>query len=234
MTKLTTFATRSFLLALTAFSATGTVVANANACGGEWYPYVEIEEEQIDYRPMVVTQAEKAVEEGRLTAAAGMIIRAMPHIKTLKPSSAKVVERAQRVLAVATIRNDGALDLEREVPKRAQDTWLGDGADAQRANLEWALGSLQAIEKSRDNDPALQTEIAEGLAKLGKTDEAKTTLEGLAKRDLISTPEGWAALAELRAGDGDNAGKQAALKRCTAMAKEPAMCSGAVSGGAAS
>jgi predicted Zn-dependent protease len=219
---LSKFAARTLLIAVAAVSATGTVVSNANACGGEWYPYVEIE--QIDYRPMVVGQAEKKIEKGELELAAGMIIRSMPHIKTLNPSKAKIVARAQRVLAVATIRNDGVLPIGDELPQRIQSTWLGNTAEDQRANLEWAVSSLEKIAESKADDPALQTELAEGLAKLGKKDEAKTTLETLATKDLISSPEGWAALAELRGTSGDDAGKQAALKRCSAMAKEPEMC----------
>jgi len=222
---LSKFATRTLLIAAAALSATGAVATNASACGGEWYPYVEIE--QIDYRPMVVGQAEKKIENNQLHAAAGMIIRAMPHIKTLDPNKAKIVARAQRVLAVATIRNEGVLPIGDELPKRIQDTWLGETAEDQRTNLEWAVGSLEKIAEEKKDDPALQTEIAEGLAKLGKKEQAKTTLEGLAKKDLISSPEGWAALADLRASAGDDAGKQAAMKRCTAMAKEPEMCSAA-------
>lgn len=219
---LSKIATRTLLVAVAALSATGTVVSNANACGGEWYPYVEIE--QIDYRPMVVGQAEKKIEDGKLQAAAGMIIRSMPHIKTLDPNKATIVSRAQRVLAVATIRNDGALPIGDEIPKRIQDTWLGSTEEDQRANLEWAVGSLEEIAETKQDDPALQTELAEGLAKLGKTERAKTTLEGLAKKDLISSPEGWAALAELRGTAGDQAGRQAAMQRCNAMAKQPEMC----------
>lgn len=76
--------TRTLFAAIAALSATGTVVSNANACGGEWYPYVEIE--QIDYRPMVVGQAEKRIENGELQIAAGMIIRSWLLSRVLKSS----------------------------------------------------------------------------------------------------------------------------------------------------
>jgi predicted Zn-dependent protease len=224
--------TRTLFAAIAALSATGTVVSNASACGGEWYPYVEIE--QIDYRPMVVGQAEKKIENGELQIAAGMIIRSMPHIKTLDPDKAKIVARAQRVLAVATIRNDGVLPLGDELPKRIQDTWLGSTAEDQRSNIEWAVASLEKIAEAKKDDPSLQTELAEGLAKLGDTQRARTTLEGLAQKDLIASPEGWAALAKLRGTAGDAAGKQAAMNRCTAMAKQPEMCAAGHTGNAAS
>lgn len=224
--------TRTLFAAIAALSATGTVVSNASACGGEWYPYVEIE--QIDYRPMVVGQAEKRIENGELQIAAGMIIRSMPHIKTLDPNKAKIVARAQRVLAVATIRNDGVLPIGDELPKRIQDTWLGSTAEDQRSNIEWAVASLEKIAEAKKDDPSLQTELAEGLAKLGDTQRARTTLEGLAQKDLIASPEGWAALAKLRGTAGDAAGRQAAMNRCTAMAKQPEMCVAAQTGNAAS
>jgi predicted Zn-dependent protease len=224
--------TRTLFAAIAALSATGTVVSNASACGGEWYPYVEIE--QIDYRPMVVGQAEKKIENGELQIAAGMIIRSMPHIKTLDPNKAKIVARAQRVLAVATIRNDGVLPIGDELPKRIQDTWLGSTAEDQRSNIEWAVASLEKIAEAKKDDPSLQTELAEGLAKLGDTQRARTTLEGLAQKDLIASPEGWAALAKLRGTAGDAAGRQAAMNRCTAMAKQPEMCVAGHTGNAAS
>lgn len=221
----------SLFIASAAFAAS-TIATDASACGGEWYPYVEIE--QVDYRPMVVGQAEKAIEKGDLKGAAGMIIRAMPHIKTLTPSKAKIVERAQRVLAVATIRNNGTLPLKYELPQRIQDTWLGATAEDRDANLQWAVSSLEKIAETKKDDPSLQTELAEGLAKLGKEQEAKTSLEQLAAKDLISTAEGWATLAQLRGTSGDTAGQGLAMKRCTSMAKQPETCVAGSNGNAAS
>jgi hypothetical protein len=54
--------------------------------------------------------------------------------------------------------------------------------------------------------------------------EARTILEDLAKRDLIASPEGYAALATLRLQFGDADGQKLALKRCEAMAKTQDVC----------
>ncbi len=223
---------RTLAISLAAAGTVTAVAGNAAACGGEWMPFVEIE--QIDYRPMVVRRAEQAIEEGRYQAAAGLIIRAMPHINTLDAKKSKIVARAQRVLAVATIRHDGALPVRYEVPKRVHGSWLGDSSADRLTNLRWSVASLRTIAQQRQDDPALETEIAEGLVALGDTGEGGTILEKLAQKDLISTPEGWAALAEVRGTQGNSDGKAAALKRCEAMAKQPTMCFGAMPGQAAS
>jgi predicted Zn-dependent protease len=194
----------------------GTLVGatDAAACGGEWIPEVE-----VDYRPQGVARAEKDLEKGKYTAAAGAIIRMMPHVKSLKAKdSASIVARAQRVLAVATARSGGSLDVGREVPGYVQDTWLGKTAEDRRSNLEFAVTTLQHVGKLKQDDPAVQTELAEAMAQLDdRREEAKVILEKLAQKDLIATPEGYATLANLRKSRGDTEGQLAALKRCQAM-----------------
>jgi predicted Zn-dependent protease len=202
----------------------GTLVGttDAAACGGEWIPEME-----VDYRPQGVARAEKDLEQGKYTAAAGAIIRMMPHVKSLKAKdSASIVARAQRVLAVATARSGGSLDVGREVPGYVQDTWLGKTAEERRANLEFAVTTLQQVGKLKQDDPAVQTELAEAMAQLDdRREEAKVILEKLAKKDLIATPEGYATLASLRKSGGDTEGQLAALKRCQAMSGSENVCS---------
>ncbi len=206
------------IAALTFFGA----VSNANACGGEWYPYMDFE---VDHRPMVMKHAEEALDAGQTDAAAGYVLRAIPHIKSIGVGKAAITDRASRVLAVAVAREDGALPVKYQLPKRLHGTWLGSSEADRSANLDWAVSTLRALGDAEKDDPALQTELAEALAKSGSEHEARTTLEALAEKDLIASPEGWAVLAELREQAGDQHGSQVAMGRCKAMARDPQYCS---------
>jgi hypothetical protein len=182
---------------------------------------------QVDPRIKGVDKAEDAFEEGRVLAAAGSVVRMIPHIKSLKPTKTKLIQRAHRVLALAVVRSDGALAVDRELPSYAQGTWIGRTEAERTANLEWAAATLREIDKAKNSEPASRTELAEALARIDATrDEARSILEDLAKRDLITSPEGYAALASLRERAGDDAGKRAALERCRSMAHGATVCDG--------
>lgn len=194
----------------------------AAACGGAWFPIME---EQVDHRPMGIARAEKALDKGDAVAAAGMIIRMMPHIKTLDAKKSKLVARAQRVLAVAAARSGGALAVGDQVPVSVAGTWLGKTGEHRNTNLDWSIQALRTVEKTKKDDPAAQTELAEALAAVpAHRTEAREILEKLAKKDLIASPQGYAALATLRSAAGDEAGRKVALKRCEAMAAKAGVC----------
>jgi hypothetical protein len=211
------------MLALPLAAALGLTPTRAQACGGEWYP--ALMEREPDQRPRLIPMAEKALEQGRPIAAAGIVVRVIPHIRSLKAESSPIVARAMRVLAVALARGDGSLALEREVPDYAQGSWLGKSASARSGNLRWAVSALRAVSQDKKDDPALETELSEAMARLPELrEQARDKLEGLAARDLIASPEGYAALARLRAQSGDAAGEKLALTRCKAMAKSAELC----------
>ena len=199
--------------------------ASALACGGDWYPEV-----QVDPRIRGVAQAEKALAAGDYLAAAGSVVRMMPHIETLRPGGDKLVARAERVLAVAIARADGKLAIEHEVPAEVLGHWRGKSNVDRGRNLAWSVATLRrelsagTITVQKD-DPGLQTELGEALSKLdGGQDEARTILESLAARDLVASPQGYRALAELRQQTGDEAGQRLAMKRCESMAANSKMC----------
>jgi hypothetical protein len=181
---------------------------------------------QIDFRVQGVARAEKALEQGKNADAAAMVVRMIPHIRNYKSTTRdEIINRAMRVLAVATARSDGKLDFAKQVSADARGEWTGEKAEQRTANLEWSVQALRAIDKKKKDDRAVQSELGEALAKLdnGKG-EARELLGKLAEKDLLTSPEAYAALAKLRTEAGDKNGGESALKRCEAMSKTPAMC----------
>lgn len=215
------FRRRTVIATVGAFALIGSLGRDASACGGEWGPVLI----EPDYRPRAIPLAEKALDEGRTVAAAGIVIRVIPHIRKLEPTSSPIVARAHRVLALAIARHRGALPIEREVPSYARGAWSGKNATERGLNLRWAVSTMQALAKQDPSDPAIETDLAEVLAQLPEhREDARARLERLAKHDLIVSAEGYAILAELRGEAGDVQGRTAALVRCRAMARAEASC----------
>jgi len=209
---------RTVAVALCAIGLLGS--ASALACGGDWYP-----ELQIDPRIHGVARAEEAMTKGDYVAAAGFVVRMMPHIKTLDAQRDPLVARAERVLAVSIARSSGKLGLEQEVPSEFLGHWQGRTQTEQSESLAWSVSALRGELKNKKDDPALTTDLAEALSKQdGGRDEARTLLEALAARDLVATPQGYKALAELRRERGDEAGQRVAMKRCESMATGSGVC----------
>ncbi|HEY1535597.1 MAG TPA: hypothetical protein VGF76_16360 [Polyangiaceae bacterium] len=209
---------RTVALAMTAVSLLST--ASALACGGDWFP-----ELQIDPRIHGVLEAEKSIAKGNYVAAAGSVVRMMPQLETLDAKRDPLVARAERVLAVAIERSNGKLALEQEVPREYLGHWLGKSQLDQNKNMAWSVSTLRRQLTNKQDDPGVQTELGEALSKLeGGSEEARTLLESLASRDLVATPEGYKALAQLRLEKGDQAGQQLAMKRCESMATSSKVC----------
>jgi uncharacterized protein (DUF2267 family) len=207
-------------LALAALSTVTATAADAVACGGEWYPEIV-----VDPRIDGVARTEKSFDKGKHAAAAAAVIRMMPHVRDLNPKKSTLVARGMRVLAVAIARENGALPVASELPRHIRGAWLGEKAGDREANLAWAVQTLRTIDTVKQSDPASRTDLAEALARVEThRAEARTILEELAKKDLVATPEGYAVLAELRRGAGDQKGVQLALQRCEAMAQKSEIC----------
>lgn len=198
----------------------GTVSRPAEACGGEWYPEV-----MVDPRIHGVAQAEKSLASGNRLAAAASVIRMMPHIKSLKSKPGSLVARAERVLAVALSRSSGMLPVSKEVPREVLRGFEGINEGESRANLAWSVEVLERQSSAKRDDVGLKTDLAEAMSRVPeRRAEAFAILDDLAKRDLIASPEGYAALAALRRQSGDSDGQKLALKRCEAMAKSQDSC----------
>ena len=170
-------------------------------------------------------QAKKALSSGNRLAAAASVIRMMPHIKSLKSKPGSLVGRAERVLAVALSRSGGVLPVAAEVPREVLGGWEGTKEGEASVNLSWSVDVLRRQSAAKADDVVLKTELGEALSRMPEhRDEARQLLEDLAKRDLIASPEGYAALASLRSQSGDADGQKLALKRCEAMAKSQDAC----------
>jgi len=194
--------------------------ASSLACGGDWYPEV-----QIDPRIRGVAEAEKTLAKGNYVAAAGSVVRMIPHIETLHAKADPLLARAEHVLAVAIAREAGKLALQQEVPAEVLGHWLGKTKVDQGKNLAWSVNTLRRELTLQKDEPRLMTELGEALSKLDAgQDEARAILESLAARDLIASPQGYKALAELRLQKGDQAGQQLAMKRCESMASGSKVC----------
>jgi hypothetical protein len=200
--------------------------ASSLACGGDWYPEV-----QIDPRIRGVAEAEKTLAKGNYVAAAGSVVRMIPQIETVQAASGRdpLVARAERVLSVAIARSAGTLALEQEVPVKVLGHWLGKTPVDRAKNLAWSVATLRRELTSHQDDPGLMTELGEALAVLdGGQAEARTILESLAARDLVGSAQGYKALAELRRLQGDEAGQKLAMKRCESMASASKLCASSV------
>ena len=195
-----------------AFSA---VTSDANACG------MSVRLEPVKAKPSPVQEiarAEKSLEGGNNTEAAKTVLANFANVRSAEAGANPLETRALRVFALAVVRSNGVVN-ERNAGSWTQNEWTP------AANLEWAVQSLREIDAKRPNDPTVQADLGEALAKLPRTqDESLKLLSGLEKKDLMGSPFAYAALAKIRGDKGDTAGQQAAIKRCEEMSKVPGVC----------
>lgn len=183
--------------------------SDATACGTAVY-------REIDSNAVIVARAEQALSTGKNAHAAIEAVKAFPALKIVKPGTLPLADRALRILALASTRADGGLTV---------GTMRGGTAADRASNLEWSITILRSLSEKRGNNPSYQTDLGEALAKVpAHRDEAKKILGELADKDLLTSAEGYAALARLRAESGDAPAREAAVKRCEAMTKTPKIC----------
>lgn len=115
------------------------------------------------------------------------------------PGAKGLTRRANRILALASVRID-------------------DRSEYREILLDSAVQVLSRLADASPGDAAKQADIAEALARTSAR-KARKILEDLARRDLVATPYAYAALARLRAADGDEKGGDEAIARCKQMAR---------------
>jgi hypothetical protein len=192
-----------------------TAAPDALACGSA------IRLDPTPQRPtpvMEIARAEKALDGGSPVAASQAVLATFPRIRNATVGHNPLETRAIRVFALSLVRSEGTAD-----EKRAHVPTVGEWTP--KSNVAWAVQALREIDQSRPNDPAVQADLGEALAKTSTGQaEALRILQGLAQKDLMGSPHAYAALAKLRSEKGDLAGAEAALKRCTEMSKSPGIC----------
>jgi hypothetical protein len=199
-----------FALACAALSAAAAFSHDARACGDVFIP-------EIDHRIQGLANAEKSLRDGKIVDSAQAVVRMFPEIRTINPGKDGMLGRAQRTLAIALVRTDGAIELD--------PTWRAKTPEQRAQNVAWAVSSLERLRTQRKNDPAVDTDLGEALAKVGgRQEEARGILQSLSDRDLMATPQGYAALGRLQNQAGNAAARDAAVQRCTAMAKDAEIC----------
>jgi hypothetical protein len=181
----------------------------ASACGTLVY-------REIDSSSQLVAKAEQALSEGKLGSAATKAVQAFPALKIIKPGSVPLADRAIRIVALASVRSDGGIGPAASTTKAGPE---------RAANLEWSIGALRVLTAKRFGNPSYQTDLGEALSKVPEHHaEALKILADLSDRDLLTTAEGYASLARLRAEAGDATAHDAAVKRCENMTKTPQIC----------
>ncbi len=130
--------------------AAAAVPGTASACGTAVY-------RAIDNSAQLVAKAEQSLSDGNYGVAAARAVRAFPALELVKPGQLPLADRALRIVALASVRSNGGVG-----PTASQTT---DGAE-RGANLQWSIVALRGLNDKRPNNPSLQTDLGEALAKV--------------------------------------------------------------------
>lgn len=211
--KITKFVAVALAIVPAAFAVTYST--DASACG------MSVRLDPTPQKPTPVQEiarAEKSLENGSNLQAAQAILGTFPRIRVATAGSNPLETRALRVFALAVVRSNGEIN-EKKAGVFSSSEWKPT------ANLEWAAQALREIDQKRPNDPTVQADLGEALAKLpANQPEAMKLLGGLAQKDLMGSPHAYAALAKMKSEKGDSAGAEAAIKKCEEMSKNPGIC----------
>jgi hypothetical protein len=167
---------------------------------------------EIDPRVSRLMLAERALRDGDAARGVREALAIFPRAAEEMEPKDLLLARASRIAAVAAVRLDGRI--------------AGATTPAEReARRTWAVSYLRRLSLKRLQDATVLTDLAEALCRRPETRaEALRMLEHLASKDLVASPEGWAALAELRRAAGNTVGGDLARERCEKAAKVKAVC----------
>jgi len=163
----------------------------------------------LDADVRAVSRAERLVDRGRAHLAMRVADAALTRMRRHGGrSAAGAMKRAHVVVAVAVVRANGRVDLQRRRVVRRT-------SEPQRlSNLRWARDQLTRLGRG-ENDPVMDARRAEALGRLPDgTDEARRVLGRLAEADLMPDAWAWRALADVLRREGDDVGAARAMATC--------------------
>ncbi len=190
MNAMRNFRSLSILLALVA-AATLTSTHEARACGNAVYSAVDIAVSQL-------SAAEYHLHHDRAQTTTRFVLIYSPRIRSRKIGKNILINRALRLMAVAVARLNGDFKAHRK-----NKDWPNKTEADRAGNLSWAIDTLQKLSKAKPDEPSLQTDLGEALAKRPEhRAQATKLLRSLEERDLLTSAQGYAALARLRRSSG--------------------------------
>ena len=177
--------------------------------------------QKVDHKLQNVNRAEHLLAKGNGKGAAKIARRQFQHFTaaTGEPDVGKALfNRAQRTIALATVRADGALDLGKGMRGKTQQE--------QAMNLAWATAVLEVQAAAEPDNMLLRTYLAEALMhQPGGEAQAAAILGQLANDDLMPTARGYALLATAQQRLGDVSGRDLSLQRCRDLGEGDDVCS---------
>lgn len=176
-------------------------------------------ERVVDTTNQRVRNAESLLAAGKYQRAVKEALEIFPQALRGDHSDARqgLYERAQRIVALAVVRSQGAVKL---------GPGLAGKTDAERdINLAWAAGMLRLHIARGDGSVVLSEQLAEALAQRpAERHEAHAILKELASGDIMATARGWAVLATLEKSRGDADAAALAVRRCKEVSAEATVC----------
>lgn len=176
--------------------------------------------QKVDHKLQDVNRVEHLLAKGQGVKATKVARKRFKKFTaaTGEPDSGKALfNRAQRTIALATVRADGAIDLGKGM--------RGKTAEDRMGNLAWATSILEIQAAAEPDNLLLRTYLAEALMHHPGGDlQAAELLRGLADDDLMPTARGYALLAEAQQRLGDVSGRDLSLLRCRELGESDDVC----------
>lgn len=176
--------------------------------------------QKVDRKLQDVNRAERLLSKGNGVKAAKVARKRFRKFTaaTGEPGTGKALyNRAQRTIALATVREGGAIDLGKGM--------RGKTETERRANLAWATSVLEIQAAAEPDNLLLRTYYAEALMQQpGGDQQAAEMLTALANDDLMPTARGFALLAAVQDRLGDVSGRDLSLQRCRDLGEGDDIC----------